>query len=134
MKGIEGAKIAARRKLEHELGIPRNYFQNENLNFLTKILYQSKYNEKWGEYELDYIFLLKLSKLNQNFKINLNLEEVSNVEFVNKKKLKEILKNENLLKTPWFEMISDKFLFQWWDNLDNLQQINEEKKIFNFIK
>eukprot|EP01080_Neovahlkampfia_damariscottae_P004122 gene4122-7408_t len=128
-KGIEGAKYAARRKLEHELGIPRNHFQNENFEFLTKILYQSKYNDKWGEYELDYIFIVKLSNEN-DFKLQVCPEEVKAVEFVNKTKLKEILKNESLLKTPWFRMISNKFLFQWWDHLDNLKSFKDFDKIY----
>jgi isopentenyl-diphosphate Delta-isomerase len=117
-KGVEGAKIAAIRKLEHELGIPKSHFKTNEFQFLTKILYQSKYDETWGEFELDYIFILKHSK---NFHYNINPEEVKDVQYVNQQKLKEILKNENLLKTPWFRMIANHFLFEWWNNLENLE-------------
>lgn len=33
------------------------------------------------------------------------------------------------LVTPWFVGIHDKFLYQWWDNLDNLEKFKEHDKI-----
>jgi isopentenyl-diphosphate Delta-isomerase len=121
---VEGAKKAAIRKLEHELGIPKSHFKPEEFQFLTKILYQSTYDETWGEYELDYIFILKHSK---NFQFHMNPQEVKDIQYVNPQKLKEILKNENLLKTPWFRMIAQHFLFEWWNHLENLETFKNEK-------
>lgn len=37
-------------------------------------------------------------------------------------------RKENLV-TPWFVGIHDKFLYQWWDNLDNLEKFKEHDKI-----
>lgn len=46
-----GARIAARRKLEHELGIPISEIELERLQFLTRIHYLAPSDGLWGEHE-----------------------------------------------------------------------------------
>lgn len=122
---IEGAKVAAQRKLEHELGIPTDQVIIEDFNFLTRIHYKSASGDeasKWGEHEIDYILILKAS----NIDINANLNEVKDYKYVTQDELKEMFKNEDLVFTPWFKLICQTFLYKWWDNLDSLKQFEDE--------
>jgi len=48
---ILGVKNAARRKLEHELGIKPEQVPIENFHFLTRIHYKAPSDGKWGEHE-----------------------------------------------------------------------------------
>lgn len=48
---IEGAKRAAQRKLEHELGIKKEQVPIEKFRFLTRIHYKAPSDGKWGEHE-----------------------------------------------------------------------------------
>lgn len=34
--------------------------------------------------------------------------------------------------TPWFKIISQAFLKQWWDNLHNLKPLQDHKTIHQF--
>ena len=49
-----GVKVAASRKLEHELGIPRNQTPIEEFQYLTRIHYLAPSNGMWGEHEGEY--------------------------------------------------------------------------------
>ncbi|CAH6722396.1 isopentenyl-diphosphate Delta-isomerase [[Candida] jaroonii] len=122
---IEGAKVAAQRKLEHELGIPTDQVIIEDFNFLTRIHYKSASGDeasKWGEHEIDYILILKAS----NVDINANLNEVKDYKYVTQDELKEMFTKEDLVFTPWFKLICQTFLYKWWDNLDSLKQFEDE--------
>ncbi len=46
-----GVKVAARRKLEHELGIPQNQTPIDKMQYLTRIHYLSPSDGLWGEHE-----------------------------------------------------------------------------------
>jgi isopentenyl-diphosphate delta-isomerase len=48
---IAGAKRAAQRKLEHELGINKEQVPFEDFHFLTRIHYKAPSDGKWGEHE-----------------------------------------------------------------------------------
>lgn len=48
---IKGVKHAARRKLNHELGIAPEQVPLEHLTFLTRIHYKAPSNGQWGEHE-----------------------------------------------------------------------------------
>lgn len=48
---IEGAKRAAQRKLDHELGIKKEQIPIEKFKFLTRIHYKAPSDGKWGEHE-----------------------------------------------------------------------------------
>ena len=46
-----GVRIAASRKLEHELGIPREQTPVDQFQYLTRIHYLAPSNGMWGEHE-----------------------------------------------------------------------------------
>lgn len=51
LDGREGAKRAAQRKLEHELGIPQKEVNVDDIQFLTRIHYIAASDGLWGEHE-----------------------------------------------------------------------------------
>lgn len=50
-EAVRGVKNAARRKLEHELGIKPEQVPFEDFKFLTRIHYKAPSDGKWGEHE-----------------------------------------------------------------------------------
>ena len=78
----------------------------------------NKYNNIWGEHEIDYILFIK-----KDVEFDINKNEIADVQYVSQDKLKSLLKEykENDIKvSPWFNLITDNFLYNWWDNLDNI--------------
>lgn len=125
-QAIDGAKIAAQRKLDHELGIPLRDCEYANFQYLTRIHYKSASGDessKWGEHEIDYILILK----SENPSVNANPNEVKDYKYVNQEQLKQMFKDESLVFTPWFKLICETFLFNWWNNLDNLNSFQDDK-------
>lgn len=55
-----GVRIAASRKLEHELGIPRSQTPVDKFQYLTKIHYLAPSDGLWGEHEGAFMFLASL--------------------------------------------------------------------------
>jgi isopentenyl-diphosphate Delta-isomerase len=53
-----GVRIAASRKLEHELGIPQSQTPIEQFQYLTRIHYLAPSNGIWGEHEGSYLLHL----------------------------------------------------------------------------
>lgn len=51
LHGSEGAKNAAQRKLEHELGISASQVPTDAFQFLTRIHYLAPSDGLWGEHE-----------------------------------------------------------------------------------
>lgn len=129
---VAGAKVAARRKLFHELGIPETDCPFEDFEFLTRIHYKSASGDetsKWGEHEIDYILILKTKN---DITVDANYNEVRDYKFVGADELREMFKDNTLVFTPWFKLICETFLFEWWGNLDNLKQF-EDKKIHRLL-
>jgi len=127
-----GARSAAQRRLELELGVPYQDAPVKEIKFLTRILYEAESNAEWGEHELDYILFLKRDQIN----LNPNTEEVQAVEWVGKEHLQDFLKDlesRNVGITPWFKLCTQELLPFWWKNLDRLEEISD-KKIHNFYK
>lgn len=124
---VQGAKVAARRKLFQELGIPGTDCPIENFDYLTRIHYKSASGEessKWGEHEIDYILILRTKN---NITVNANHNEVRDFKFVNADELRVMFNDARLVFTPWFKLICETFLFEWWSNLDNLKQFEDDK-------
>lgn len=123
---VNGAKIAARRKLFHELGIPESDCPLTNFDFLTRIHYKAASGgeaSQWGEHEIDYILILKAKN---DITIQPNLNEVRDYKFVSAEELKEMFKDKLLVFTPWFKLICETFLFNWWAKLDEVQQFEDQ--------
>ncbi|RLV96361.1 Isopentenyl-diphosphate Delta-isomerase [Spathaspora sp. JA1] len=123
---VKGAKNAAQRKLDHELGIKYEDVPLENFTYLTRIHYKSPSGEGsiWGEHEIDYILILKTKN---DIKIDANYNEVKDFKYVDAKELQEMFKDESLVFTPWFKLICQDFLFNWWNKLDDLQEFQDDK-------
>ncbi|CAJ0938105.1 unnamed protein product, partial [Mesorhabditis belari] len=97
LKGVEGAKAAAKRKMEHELGIKA--IEDDRYLFKGKYLYKAMMpNSPWGEHEMDYVLILRNFDLSR---IEVNAEEVENYAVVSLEELKKRLANPNCNFTPW---------------------------------
>lgn len=123
---IEGVKTAAIRKLEQELGIPQSgkgSIPRESFKFLTRIYYRSIADDpKWGEHEVDYILFAK-----QDTDPKINPNEVKDIAYVTPQELKDRLSNRDTSGetfSPWSQLIIERFLYSWWDNLDNIVSDN----------
>ncbi|EMR65992.1 putative isopentenyl-diphosphate delta-isomerase protein [Eutypa lata UCREL1] len=122
---IEGAKRAAQRKLDHELGIKTEQVPIDKFHFLTRIHYKAPSDGKWGEHEIDYILFIKA-----NVDIDPNVNEVRDTKYVTASELKELFKDTKLKFTPWFKLICESMLFEWWENLDSgLEKYTNEQEI-----
>ncbi|KAK4461665.1 isopentenyl-diphosphate delta-isomerase idi1 [Cladorrhinum samala] len=122
---ILGVKHAAQRKLEHELGIKKEQVPLEDFHFLTRIHYKAPSNGQWGEHEIDYILFIKA-----NVDLNINLNEVQATRYVSPDNLKALFRDSSLKFTPWFKLICESMLFEWWQHLDSgLEKYTNEQEI-----
>jgi len=126
---VEGARRAAVRKLEHELGLS---IPKESLQYLTRLHYLANSSGQWGEHEIDYIFLAQLPR--QSVRMNPNENEVRDVKWVSPSELKGMVSEASrvgsgLSITPWSMRIIEKFLFDWWDALPDVERFRDEKSI-----
>ncbi len=122
IKGIEGAKTAAKRKMEQELGINPEEINREHLQYITKMRYKARADKKWIEYEIDYIFVIKC-----DVKINPNKIEIEDTKYVNPEELEELFLDKNAKIGPWFRLIKENFLNDIWKSLNNLEKISDNK-------
>lgn len=129
MKDSIGAKRAALRKLNHELGIAPGALTTDDLIFLTRIIYKAPSDGEWGEHELDHIFLCK-----KDVEVNINPSEVKAIKYVGADELRQMFidREKNALHiSPWFHMICDKFFFKWWASMEDIiaaRGLSQEEK------
>jgi isopentenyl-diphosphate delta-isomerase len=117
---VEGAKRAAVRKLNHELGIKSTQVPISKFDFLTRIYYKAPSDGKWGEHEIDYILFTEAT-----VDLDINENEVQDTRWVTADELKQMFKDADsktgvdkaLKYTPWFKLICEELLFKWWDAL-----------------
>ncbi|KAF7193890.1 Isopentenyl-diphosphate Delta-isomerase [Pseudocercospora fuligena] len=122
---IMGVKRAAQRKLNQELGISAAQVPIEKFKFLTRIHYLAPSDGKWGEHEIDYILFIKA-----DVDVHANPNEVQATKYVNAEELKEMFKDDKLKFTPWFKLICNSMLFEWWQNLNGgLEKYMNETEI-----
>ncbi|ODV78396.1 Isopentenyldiphosphate isomerase [Suhomyces tanzawaensis NRRL Y-17324] len=123
---VQGAKVAAQRKLEHELGIPAGDAPLADFTYLTRIHYKSASadSKQWGEHEIDYILILKTKN---DITIDANYNEVKDYKYVTAEELNTMFTDDSLVFTPWFKLICQTFLFKWWSNLDSLAQFKDDE-------
>lgn len=122
VNGIDGAKTAAKRKMEQELGIEPDEIKLEQLNYMTKMVYKARADEKWVEHELDYIFAIKC-----DLDINPNKIEIEETKYVNLEELDSLFDDKRAKIGPWFKLIKENFLNDIWKALDNLGEIGDNK-------
>ncbi|EJD55331.1 Isopentenyldiphosphate isomerase [Auricularia subglabra TFB-10046 SS5] len=107
-----GVKVAARRKLEHELGIPQSQTPLDKFLYLTRIHYLAPSDGMWGEHEVDYILFITA-----DVDVTPNLNEIRDHKYVDKAELQAMFDAPGNSFTPWFKLIARDFLFGWWDEL-----------------
>jgi isopentenyl-diphosphate delta-isomerase len=112
---IMGVKRAAQRKLEHELGIQPEAVPINEFQFLTRIHYLAPSDGKWGEHEIDYILFIKPTK---KVELKINPNEAQDCKYVSQEELKAMFEDKSLKFTPWFKLICQSMLFEWWSHID----------------
>lgn len=122
---VMGAKRAAQRKLDHELGIKAKQVPIDEFDFLSRIHYKAPSDGKWGEHEIDYILFIRA-----DVDLDVNPNEVLDTKYVTAEELKAMFEDEGLKFTPWFKLICRSLLFEWWEHLDTgLEQYRGEEEI-----
>jgi isopentenyl-diphosphate Delta-isomerase len=131
---VEGAKRAGQRKLSHELGIKSSQVPVSNFNFLTRIHYLAPSDGTWGEHEIDYILFIEA-----DVTLDINKNEVRDTRWVSPDDLRQMFKDvesktgkDSALKyTPWFRLICEGMLFEWWEKLaqGKLGDVMDEQEI-----
>ena len=59
-----------------------------------------------------------------------NPNEVQATQYVSAEKLKQLFEQPDLKFTPWFKLICNSMLFEWWQSLDSgLEKYTNEKQI-----
>ena len=122
LDGIYGAKAAAKRKMEQELGINPQEIDLDNLHYITKMRYKARADEKWIEHEIDYIFVIKC-----DVDINPNTIEIEDTKYVNPNELESVFQDKDAKIGPWFRLIKENFLDGIWKSLDNLENVSDKK-------
>jgi len=107
-----GVRVAASRKLEHELGIPKSQTPTKEFQYLTRIHYLAPSDGIWGEHEVDYILFLTA-----DVTVTPNPNEIRAHKYVSKEELQAMFEDPKNSFTPWFKLIARDFLFGWWDEL-----------------
>lgn len=154
-ESIQGVRRAAVRKLDQELGIQAQQVPLDDFKFLTRIHYKSPSDGKWGEHEgelspltvscsplhtysclrgkhiltalvlVDYILFIKA-----DVDVKVNPNEVRDHRYVSQEDLKAMFQDKSLKFTPWFKLICESMLFEWWDHLDSgLEKYMGEQEI-----
>jgi len=115
-----GTNRAAIRKLDHELGIKSSNLTPDSFKFLTRMHYWATDSvthgpeAPFGEHEIDYILFAQA-----DVDVHPNPEEVSDYKYVTREELKQMMAPESgLLWSPWFRNIVERFLDQWWADLE----------------
>ena len=74
---------------------------------------------------VDYILFIRA-----DVKHTPNPNEVKDTRYVSEPELKTMFKDESLKFTPWFKLICESMLFEWWEHLDHgLDKYTGETKI-----
>jgi farnesyl-diphosphate farnesyltransferase/isopentenyl-diphosphate delta-isomerase type 1 len=120
---VRGVKHAAMRKLQHELGIDPALLDLHGFRFLTRLHYWAADtvthgpDAPWGEHEIDYVLFYVVDKI-EALPLLPHPEEVDDTRWVTLQELQTMMRDDNLLFSPWFRLIVEKWLETWWQNLD----------------
>lgn len=137
-----GVCYAAQRKLAHELGIPTSQVPTEKFNFLTRIHYKAPSDGLWGEHEsisllssdhigkvTDYSTVDYILFTQADVDLTINKNEVKDYKYVTNEQLRVMFEDKRVQFTPWFRLVCETMLFEWWSHLDNLDQYKNEQEI-----
>jgi isopentenyl-diphosphate Delta-isomerase len=74
---------------------------------------------------VDYILFIQA-----DVNTDVNLNEVKDSRYVSSDELKAMFKDPKLTFTPWFKLICETMLFEWWEHLDGgLEKYTGETQI-----
>ncbi|XP_063244643.1 isopentenyl-diphosphate Delta-isomerase 1 [Bacillus rossius redtenbacheri] len=122
-----GVRLAARRRLQHELGVSPDDVPVDSLRYLTRIHYRAEMDGGWGEHEIDYVLIL-----HRDVTLDPNPEEVSDVLYVDRGGLDALVSAGEEPLSPWFRLIAQSHLRSWWDNLHQLDRYQDHETIHRF--
>lgn len=75
--------------------------------------------------KVDYILFIKA-----DVDLDVNPNEVRDVRYVSEEDLRSMFNQGDLPFTPWFQLICNTMLFEWWKNLDEgLERFKHETEI-----
>ena len=124
---MPGIKHAARRKLEHELGIDPAQLPHADFRFLTRFHYWAAdtltYGARapWGEHEVDHVLFVQ-----GDVDLAPNADEVSDARFLTADELRAMLNEDGLKWSPWFVGIMERGGWEWWDNLGEAMRVGSK--------
>mmetsp|Transcript_1913 Transcript_1913/g.3454 ORF Transcript_1913/g.3454 Transcript_1913/m.3454 type:complete len:798 (+) Transcript_1913:81-2474(+) len=136
---VMGVKNAAVRKLEQELGIPVGEVKVEEFKFLTRLHYWAADTvthggkSPWGEHEIDYVLFATIPSKDK-ITLKPHPDEVDDVKWVTQSQLLEMFDDENLLFSPWFRLITNRWMIGsgkkeedqgWWDDLERTMNTDD---------
>lgn len=79
----------------------------------------------WLTIAVDYILFIKA-----NVDLDINKNEVQATQYVTADELKKKFDDTTLKFTPWFKLICNSMLFEWWTHLDSgLEAYTNEQQI-----
>ena len=126
-----GVKKAATRRLSFELALEDNAVPFQEMSYITRIHYYVRNlpeDNLLGEHEIDYILFtftdLEVGKPNP--------DEVSKTSYISREELQMRMRARPQDFTPWFRLIADNFLFEWWNKIHDLDSIRDHQTIHNF--
>ncbi|TKR69591.1 hypothetical protein L596_021731 [Steinernema carpocapsae] len=124
-KDALGIKMAAQRKLDHELGV--GLIDIQRMSVMGRFLYEARMADgEWMEHELDYAVIVPDFDPKT---LNPDPEEVSDVRLVSKEDLASMMITTSQF-SPWFSLFyKEKWLSTWWDNLANLDRFADSKPV-----
>ena len=114
MDPVNGAKHPAIRKMEQELGVAPQAFEDITLHQITKMTYRARMDEHWVEEELDHL-IIGVGDL----EVDPNPNEVQSTRWVTEDDLNQMLEadSEDAVIAPWFRLIATEFLPRWWPTI-----------------
>ena len=104
----------------------------DKFEYITRIHYRAENCPRdgiFGEHEIDYCLILK-----GDFKLSPLMNEVKASKFLNQYQLQKFLEEgecheSGVQLTPWFKMICNRFVFDWWSKLDRISDIQDHSTI-----
>lgn len=122
-----GVRRAAQRKIEQELGIPKEHLPLDCFEFVTRVYYKARSCEIWGEHEIDHILICRPPV---DVEAVPNPNEVKSARYFSREMLDEfVLKSDanGDLVSPWFRVIHREKLPRLWDAVlkGSLEEIRE---------
>lgn len=137
-----GAKRAAIRKLEQELGITADQVPMDCFTFVTRLHYKAPLDETWGEHEIDYLLICRPPVDIKIEEMQVNPNEVAEARYFTQSELRHFVStnNNSFIEgstnadatekiSPWFGVIEKRLLHKWWDTIDDLSDVLEPEVI-----